>query len=95
MLRVADGGGVLELRVLGGEALLDVLVVAVLEVAVLDAGHLVALLLGEHLAVLDGLHGGVVVVLVHLAVYGRLGVFVLGALDILVGDGGVEGLWSG
>jgi len=55
---------------LGGEAFLDVAVVAVLDLAVFDIGHVVRVLLWENLAVVDGLNGGVVMVLVDLAVDG-------------------------
>lgn len=92
VLDVAHVTGVLELGLLGSEALLHVIIVAVLDVAMLDPGQLVAVLLGEDLAVLDGLDGGVVVVLVHLAVHGRLDVLMLRAGDVLVGDGRVDGL---
>lgn len=67
---------------------------AVLDVAVLDAGHLVGVLFGEDLAVLDGLDGGVVVVLVDLTVDGFGLLVELGASYMLVLDGGVDGLGS-
>jgi len=59
----------------------------VLELAVLDRDNVVVVRLREDLAVDDGLDGGVVVVLVHLFVDGRLHVLVLRAVDGLVGDG--------
>ena len=43
-----------------------------LELLVLHRRHLVAVLLGKHFLVLHGLDGGVVVILVDLAVYGFL-----------------------
>lgn len=46
MLGLADGAGVLELSLLGGDAMLEVVVTAVLDIAVLDAGHVVRVLLG-------------------------------------------------
>jgi hypothetical protein len=92
VLSLADGAGVLELGVLRGEPLLDVVVIAVLDVAVLDAAHVVRMLLREDFLVLDGLDGGVVVVLVDLAVNGGGDIFVVGAIDVLVGHGRVDGL---
>lgn len=55
VLGLANCTGILELGGLGSELLLDVVVVAVLDVAVLDADHVVGVLLGESLLVLDGL----------------------------------------
>jgi len=94
-LCLAEFAGVLELGLLGCEAGLGVFVGAVLDVAVLDAGHLVGVLFGEDLAVLDGLDGGVVVVLVDFTVDG-FGLLVdLGASYVLVLDGGVDSLVHG
>jgi hypothetical protein len=73
VLRLADRAGVFELGLLSGEAVFDVGVIAVLDVLVLDAGHLVGVLFWKDLAVLDGLDGGVVVVLMDFAVDGRGG----------------------
>jgi hypothetical protein len=86
VLNVADGAGVFELGLLGGETVLNVVVIPMLDVAVLDAGHVVCVLLGKDLLVLDGLNGGVVVVLVDFTVNGCLEVLVLGASDVLLGD---------
>jgi len=79
--------GVTELATLGGEAALDVTGVVVLEGAVLDGDDVVVVLLPHLGDVLDGLDRGVVVVLVDLLVDGGLDIFVLGAVDGLVGDG--------
>lgn len=95
MLGGPDFAGVLELGSFGGEALLNMVVVAVLDVAVLDADDVVRVLFGEDLAVLNGLNGGVVVVLVHFTVDGRLRLFMAGGGDCLVLDGGVHGLVNG
>ena len=92
VLSLADVASVLELGVLRGESLLDVVVIAMLDVAVLDADHVVRVLLREDFLVLDGLDGGVVVVLVDLAVNSGGDIFVVGATDVLVGHGGVDGL---
>lgn len=56
VLGLADGTGVFELSCLGGKTLLDVRVVAVLDVAVLNVCHLVVVLLGKNFTVLDGLN---------------------------------------
>ena len=80
------GALVSKLGSLGSETLLDLGVVAVLERAVLDGGKVVVVLLGEDLAVLDGLDGGMVVVLVNLLVDGGLDLLVLLELMALVGD---------
>lgn len=61
ILDLADFLGVLELRALLLEALLGVVVAAVLDGTVLYRRHLVGVLLREDLLVLDGLDGGVVV----------------------------------
>lgn len=79
-----------KLSSLGGEALLDLGVVTVLERAVLDGGKVVVVLLRKNLTVLDGLDGGVVVVLVNLLVDGSLDLLVLLELMALVGDSGSD-----
>ena len=92
VLGIANGAGILKLGLLGGEALLHVVIVAVLDVAVLNASHVMRVLLGHHLLVLDGLDGGMVVILVNFTVNSRLDVLMLGASDVLVGDGRVDAL---
>lgn len=64
--------------------------VAVLEMPVLDAGKLVLVLFREDLAVEDGLHRGVVVVLVNLLVDGGLDLLMEVLVEGLVGDGGSD-----
>lgn len=93
MLSIIDCACVLELSGFGSELVFDVGVVAVLDVAVLNATHLMSVLLGEDLLVGDGLDGGMVVVLVDFAVYGGGDIFVAGGGDVLLLDGGVDGLW--
>ena len=68
------------------------LVVSVLDVAVLDACHLVAVLLGEDLAILNGLDGGVVVVLMNFAVNGSRHILLSSRCHLLVLDCWVDGL---
>lgn len=92
MLHITDSAGILELCLFGSELVFDVSIVAVLDVAVLDAGHLVGVLFWEHFTVGYGLHGGVVVVLVHFAVDDCLSVLVFGAGDALILHGWVHGL---
>jgi hypothetical protein len=83
---------ILELCLFGGETILHVLVVAVVDVAVLDTAHLVAVLFWENFAVLDGLDRGVVMVLVNLAVNGCGHILLSSGSDLLVLDGWVDGL---
>jgi len=92
VLGLTDFAAVLELSGLSSETVLDVRVVAVLDVAVLNTCHLVAVLLGKDLTVLDGLDGCVVVILVDLTVYCGGHILVSGGSDMLVLDGGVDRL---
>jgi len=69
--------------------------VAVLEMPVLDTGKLVLVLLREDLTVEDGLHRGVVVVLVNLLVDGGLDLLMEVLVEGLVGDGGSDLLVDG
>lgn len=87
-----DVTGVLELSLLSCETLLDVVVVAVLDLAVLDTGHLVRVLLWEDLTVAHWLDRGVVVILVHLTVNGSVDILVAGWGDSLVLDCWVHSL---
>jgi len=91
-----DGAGVLalntlllvaELGLLDSEAALHIVGVVVLIRTVLDRDNVVVVLLWELSLVVDRLHGGVVVVLVHLLVDSGLDVLVLGAVHGLVSDG--------
>jgi hypothetical protein len=92
MLHLLDTPGVLELGRLGLQALLDMVWVAVLVVTVLDGNYAVGVLFREHLAVLDNLHRRVVVVLVHLAVDGRLHLIALGPDHLLMLHGRLDDL---
>lgn len=62
-------------------------VVAVVDVTLLNTRHTVRMLLGKHFAVLHGLNGGVVVVLVDLLVDSHLGLLNAGLVDGLLHDG--------
>lgn len=79
-------GGILELSHLGLESLTCLVFIAVVKLLVDNALHLVGVLLWEDLLVLDGLDGGVVVVLVDLAVNRLCHLLMSGGLDVLVGD---------
>lgn len=95
LVRLGGGVGnalVLELSGLSCETALDVGLVTVLERSVLDGDEVVVMLLGEDLTVLNGLDGGVVVVLVNLTVNGRGYVLMSVRGDSLVGDCGSNGL---
>jgi len=95
VLSATNFAGILELGLLGRETFLYVLVVAVLDVAVLNASHLVAVLFWEYLTVLDGLNGGVVVILVDLTVDRCGDILMSCGSNRLVLNRGVDGLVDG
>ena len=72
VLRLVSRALVFESRSFALEFLSCLRGIVMLELSVLHRRHLVAVLLGENFLVLHGLDGGVVVVLVDLAVYGFL-----------------------
>jgi len=90
VLNITNLAGVLELSSLSSETLLYVVVIAVLDVAVLNTGHLVGVLLWENLTILNWLDGGVVVILVDLTVDGSLSLINLSTGDALIGDSWVD-----
>ena len=90
--RLADDTCVFELGSLVSEVFLDVRVVAVLDLAMVNGSHVVGVLLGEDFLLEDGLHGGVVVVLVHFAVDGCGDVLMMGMGNLLVGHGWIDDL---
>ena len=90
VLRLTNLLHVLKLCLLSFEALLHMAVIAVFDVAVLEGAKAVGVLLGLDFFVVDGLHGHVVVVLVHFVVDGCLGVFVVRVSYVPVVDGGVN-----
>jgi len=73
-----------ELGLLGLQGALSLLVIAVVKLAVYDTSDVVLVLLREDLAVVDGLHLAVVVVLVNLLVDGCGDLFMAGGLDRLM-----------
>lgn len=79
----------MELSSLALESQFDLLRLVVLDVTVLDLLHGVVVLLGQNLAVLDGLDGGVVMVLVSLLVDGSEDFLMSDWLDMFVDDGSV------
>jgi len=95
VLSVSNCASALELSGLSLEALLDVIVIAVLHFAGLDTGHLMGVLLWENLAILDRLHRCVVVILMDLAVNCSANVLLLSLGDVLVGDSWVYSLVNG
>jgi len=95
VLTLDADGLVLKFGRLLREVTLVLLLVVVLEFAVLDGDDLVVVLLRQDLLMCDGLDGGVVVVLVDLAVESGGNVLVLGLVDGLVGHGGGDGLVDG
>jgi hypothetical protein len=88
----ADIADILELCLLGRQTILYMFVVPVLDVAVLDTCYLVGVLFREDLAILNGLNGGVEVVLVNFAVDGRCHILLSGGCDLLVLYSGVDSL---
>ena len=92
MLCRADIADILELCLLGRQTILYMFVVPVLDVAVLDTCYLVGVLFREDLAILNGLNGGVEVVLVNFAVDGRCHILLSGGCDLLVLYSGVDSL---
>jgi len=95
VLGLADSAGIFELGLLGLKALLDVIVIAMLDISMLYASKVVAVLLWENFPVLDGLDGGVVMILMNFAVNGCGDILVVSAGDILVGDRWVNSLVDG
>jgi hypothetical protein len=79
-------GGVLELGSLTLESLASLVVVAVVEFLVDGIFHHVVVLLREDLLMLDWLDGGVVMVLMDLAVDCLLDLLMATGLDVLAGD---------
>jgi len=94
MLSLANFLGVLELSAFSLETLLYVVIVAVVDLTVLDASEVVRMLLWEDLLVLYRLDGSVVVVLVDLTVDSGLDVLMVGLGYVLVLDSGVDGLMN-
>jgi len=84
---VGHGALVPQLAGLGPEGAVGGLVIAVVEFPVDDAGGLVVVLLGQDLAVVNGLHDAMVVVLVDFLVDGRGDFLVSGGVDRLVRHG--------
>lgn len=92
----SDGlSGVFEACLLGSKLLLDLIRVVMLEVAVLNSGEVVVVLLREDVGVLDGLDRSVVVVLVDFLVDSSRDTVFLLLGDSLVDDGGVDLLVDG
>lgn len=95
VLSLSDLFGALELSSLSLESLSHVLIVAVVDLAVLSANQVVRVLLRKNLTVLDGLDGGVEVILVDLTVDDLLSFLVLCASDMLIHNGRVDSLVDG
>ncbi len=83
---------VLELRCLRFESLADVIIIAMFNVTVFNATHLVCVRLGQYFFVLDGLDGGVVMVLVDFTIHGCGDIFMACGDNVLMLDGRVDGL---
>ena len=86
------GGGVLELSGFSRKTLFCLALVLVMELAMLNWDHVVAVLLGKDLLVSQRLHGCVMMVLVDLTVNGLCDVFMTSRLDGFGGDGRIHPL---
>ncbi len=85
----------LELLTLLFETSLDSLVVTMMVLAVLHRDDVMSVLLGQHLAVLDRLYRGVVVILVHLTVDGSLSLLMTVLANLFVHNSGSDLLVNG
>jgi len=94
MLRLASCASILELCLLSGKAVLDVVVIAVLEMFVLDTDYIMGVLLWKHLLVLNGLHRGMVVILVDFTINSLSDIIMVGTSYILVGNSWVDSLMN-
>lgn len=83
----AFGAGVLELETLLLKTGLDGGIVTVVLLALFNGSHLVDVLLWEHFTVLDGLHRGMVVILMDLTVDGGRSLLMAMLGDVLVDYG--------
>jgi len=95
MLGLANLTGVLELSALSLKSLSHMGIVAVVDFPVLGADQVVGVLFWENLTVLDGLDGGVEVILVDLTVDDLLSFLVLCASDMIIHNGRVDSLVDG
>lgn len=77
---------VLKLRALLLKTCLDSIGITVLMLSVLDGDDVMGVLFWENFAVLDWLHGGVVMILMYLTVNGSLGLLMANFGDFLVHD---------
>lgn len=80
--------GVLELEAFLLETGLDRFGIAMDVFTVLDRNHIVSVLLGQHLAVLYGLHRSVIMILVHFTIDGGLSLLMTVLAYFLVHNGG-------
>ena len=78
---------ILELCTLLLETCFDGLLVTMTELSVLNGDHVMLVLFRKDFAVFDWLNGGMVVVLVHLAVNGALSFFMANLCDLLIHNG--------
>lgn len=85
-------GGVLEFSGLSLQTFLRLALVVVVELAVFNGDHVMGMLLGQYLLMLQGLHGCVVVVLVDFTVNSLCDILMTSGLDSLGGDGRVDDL---
>jgi len=90
MLSISNRASILELSLFGCKTFADVLIVAMLDIAVLYASNVVGMLFGKNLTVVDGLDRGMVVILVNLAINSSCGFLVLGTDNIFMLNGWID-----
>jgi hypothetical protein len=92
MMGLFNDSVILEVSHLGCDSLLGVSCIVMVELSFLGRKDVVGMLLWQFLLVLEGLDGGVVVMLVHFTVNGLCGFFMANRLDGLLSDGRADGL---
>lgn len=79
--RIGHDPLVLQLLSLGCQRLLGLIMVSMVELSMLHRTNVMLVLLGQDLLVVNGLHGPVVMILVHLPVDSHVNFLMLGRLD--------------
>lgn len=95
VLSLSNFACILVLTLLGLQALLDMIVIAVIELLMLYSSHVVSVLLWSDLLVLNGLHRSVMMVLMDLAVYDLVDVLVMSTSYVLILDCWIHSLVDG
>ena len=90
VLSLANLTGILELRSLSIESLLYMVIIAMVDLLLLDSSEVVGMLLWKNLLILDWLDGSVMVILVDLTINGSGGLLMSGLANVLVGNSWVD-----